>query len=113
VAYRQELPAVPQPVVLVFQTATGEPMHFSNFTRRHFRPLAKRAGVPTATYHSLRHSFAMLLLGSGCDIKTAQAALGHERAAHTIDLYADSIPGNIERAIAGLDALVANATGKA
>jgi integrase len=93
----------------VFSTATGEPVHFSNFTRRHFRPLAIRAGVPHATYHALRHTFATLMLGSGVDVKTAQTALGHERAAHTLDLYADAIPGNLERAIAAFDALVSKA----
>jgi integrase len=109
--YREDLPATPHPTRLVFTTATGEPVFFSNFNRRHFAPLVKRAEIPWATYHSLRHTFATLLLGSGCDLKSAQAALGHEKASYTIDLYASAIPQNVERAIAGLDAIISNAKG--
>ena len=61
------------------------------------------------TFHALRHTAATLLFGSGADIKTVQAVLGHARASHTLDIYADSIPGNVESAMGRLDAVVLGA----
>ena len=57
----------------------------------------------------LQHTAATLLVGSGADIKTVQAVLGHARASHTLDIYADSIPGNVESAMGRLDAVVLGA----
>ena len=57
----------------------------------------------------IHRTAATLLLGSGADIKTVQAVLGHARASHTLDIYADSIPGNVESAMDRLDAVVLGA----
>jgi hypothetical protein len=38
-------------------------------------------------------------LASGVDVKTAQSVLGHAKASHTLDLYADSVPGNVDAAM--------------
>ena len=108
-AHRKSLGAVPLPSLRVFTSDDGTPVDFGNFHVRAFRQLAKRAGVPDATFHALRHTFATLLLGSGVDIKTAQTALGHKRASITIDTYAHAIPGNLDRATATLDALIGGA----
>jgi len=92
--------------MLVFMTAEGTPVRFSNFGRRHFAPLAKRAGVPWSTFHSLRHTSATLLLASGVDVKTAQAILGHAKASHTMDIYADFVPANVDSAMEKLGAML-------
>ena len=81
-------------------------MRFSNFGRRHFKPLVQRAGVPDATFHALRHTTATLLLAAGVDLKSAQAVLGHAKASHTLDLYADSVPGNVSAAMERLGAIL-------
>jgi integrase len=81
-------------------------VRFSNFTRRSFNPLAKRAGLPGVTFHQLRHTAATLLLASGTDVKTAQAILGHAKASHTIDLYADSVPANVTDAMERLGSML-------
>ena len=47
----------------------------------------KRAGLPQVRFHDLRHSYAVLSLQSGCDIKTVQENLGHYAAAFTLDTY--------------------------
>jgi len=93
--------------LLVFTTAEGTPVRFSNFARRHLAPLVKAAGLPASTtFHGLRHTAATLLLAAGVDVKSAQAVLGHAKASHTLDLYADSVPGNVEAAMRRLgDAL--------
>ena len=104
--HRAALGAIPHPTLLVFQTGEGTPVRFSNFTRRVFKPLAKRAGLPSVTYHALRHTAATLLLASGVDVKTAQTVLGHARASHTLDVYADAVPGNVDAAMEQLGAML-------
>lgn len=94
---------VPLPSLLVFATAEGTPVRFSNFMRRHYKPLVKAAGLPDeTTFHALRHSCATLLIGSGVDTKSVQSVLGHTLAATTLDIYADAIEENVDDAMARL-----------
>jgi integrase len=65
--------------------------------------LARRAEVRGCTYHQLRHTAATLFLAGGADAKAAQRVLGHARAAHTLDLYADYVPDNVDAAMVRLD----------
>lgn len=71
---------------LVFTTATG-----GNFTpqtlRAHYKKLAAKIGAPESRVHDLRHTFAVLSLQNGDDIKTVQGNLGHATAAFTLDIY--------------------------
>ena len=71
---------------LVFTDAVGK-----NLVRRtvvkHFKAVAKRAGVSESRFHDLRHSFAVTSLQAGDDVKTVQENLGHATAAFTLDVY--------------------------
>jgi integrase len=104
--HKASIGAIPHPASLVFQTAQGAPANLRNFAVRQFAPLVKRAGVPGTTFHQLRHTAATLLLASGVDVKTAQAVLGHAKASHTLDLYADSVPGNVDAAMERLGEMI-------
>ena len=42
---------------------------------------------PTTRFHDLRHTYAVLAIKSGDDIKTVQENLGHATAAFTLDVY--------------------------
>jgi integrase len=75
----------------------------SNFRRRDFDPLVKGAELVGTTYHSLRHTAATLLLAAGADVKSAQRILGHAKASHTLDLYADFVPDRVDEAMGRLD----------
>jgi len=44
-------------------------------------------GIPDARFHDLRHSYAVLSIQAGDDIKTVQDNLGHYSAAFTLDVY--------------------------
>lgn len=52
-----------------------------------FKRLVSLIGIPTARFHDLRHSYAVVSLQAGDDIKTVQENLGHHTAAFTLDVY--------------------------
>lgn len=52
-----------------------------------FKGIVKRAGLPTARIHDLRHTYAVNCIRAGDDIKTVQSNLGHATAAFTLDVY--------------------------
>ncbi|GHU44836.1 hypothetical protein FACS1894111_12690 [Clostridia bacterium] len=45
---------------------------------------------PNLHTHSLRHSFASILIDSGANVKTVQDALGHSSSGVTLDIYSHS-----------------------
>ena len=53
----------------------------------HFKSAAEAIGAPNARVHDLRHTYAVLSLQNGDDIKTEQENLGHASAAFTLDVY--------------------------
>ena len=44
--------------------------------------------VPHMRFHDLRHTFSVLALQNGIDVKTLSAMLGHYSAGFTLDTYA-------------------------
>ena len=71
---------------LVFTTDTG-----SNLSPQtlyyHYKKIAAQIGAPDSRVHDLRHTFAVLSLQNGDDVKTVQGNLGHATAAFTLDVY--------------------------
>lgn len=53
----------------------------------HYKDIAKDIGIPDSRFHDLRHSYAVISLQNGDDVKTVQEALGHHTAAFTLDVY--------------------------
>lgn len=71
---------------LVFTTVTGN--HIADAViRRHYKALVEEIGIPKVRIHDLRHTYAVLSLQNGDDIKTVQENLGHATAAFTLDVY--------------------------
>ncbi len=71
---------------LVFTTEIGTPITPTTL-RRHFKAIAGEIGAPDCRVHDLRHTFAVLSLQNGDDVKTVQENLGHATAAFTLDVY--------------------------
>ena len=54
---------------------------------KYFKKIVKKLGLDHIRFHDLRHSYAVISLGSGDDVKTVQENLGHHTAAFTLDVY--------------------------
>ncbi len=82
--------------ILVFQPRLvccwqdGSPIHNSTFSSR-FSEIAHKAGLK-ASFHTLRHSHASLLLKMGESLKVISARLGHSGIGITADIYAHLTP---------------------
>lgn len=71
---------------LVFTNEFGK--HLAAHTvYMNFKRLAASIGIPETRFHDLRHTFAMLSLQNGDDVKTVQENLGHATASFTLDKY--------------------------
>ena len=75
-----------QKSALVFTTATGGNLS-PQTVYNHYKKLAVKIGAPDSRVHDLRHTFAVLSLQNGDDVKTVQGNLGHTTAAFTLDVY--------------------------
>lgn len=71
---------------LVFTTAAGTNLS-PQTVYNHYKKLAVKIGAPDSRVHDLRHTYAVLSLQNGDDIKTVQGNLGHATAAFTLDVY--------------------------
>ena len=70
----------------MFPGPTGGPISPDNVLHI-LHPVLKRAGLPRVRFHDLRHTFAMLALQNGVDIKTVSGMLGHYSSGFTLDTY--------------------------
>ncbi len=71
----------------VFPSPFGGPMSPDSVLHMLQRVL-KRAGLERIRFHDLRHTFSVLALQNGADVKTLSAMLGHYSAGFTLDTYA-------------------------
>ena len=72
-------------------------------TVRNFKPLLKRAGLPSIRFHDLRHTCATLLLSKGIHPKFVQALLRHASISMTLDLYSHWAPAMGDQAADAMD----------
>jgi integrase len=78
---------------LVFQREDGEPLTPRTIGLRFMEPACERAGLRRFTPHSLRHTFAVLLIQAGVPLKYVSEQLGHTSIKITADIYGHLQPG--------------------
>jgi integrase len=88
---------------LVFPGSNGGYDGPRAFTRRWARAAA-RFGVPEATWHSLRHSHASMLIDARLPITMVSRRLGHANPSVTLNVYAHLFATDDTEAAAALDA---------
>ena len=92
---------------LVFAAENGEPIHYSNFTARHFKPILRAAGLAeNIRLYDLRHTCATLLLMEGENPKVVSERLGHASITLTLDTYSHVLPTMQRQATNKLKSLV-------
>ena len=70
----------------VFTNSKGT--HYTHYAvYNSFIKVAKRIGLTNTRFHDLRHTYAVLSLQAGDDVKTLQDNMGHHSAAFTLDVY--------------------------
>lgn len=74
------------PLNLVFTDPLGKNLVHRTVVK-HFKKLVIQIGVPDARFHDLRHTYAVMALQAGDDVKTVQETLGHATAAFTLEVY--------------------------
>lgn len=83
------------PTSHVFCTRVGTPHLPRNVLARSFKPAAARAGVPWASFHTLRHTCASRLFRLGWNAKQVQVVLGHHSPAFTLATYVHLMPDDL------------------
>ncbi len=75
---------------LIFAQPNGKPLHGHNLSYRVMPKIIKRAKVPKARFHDLRHTHGTLLDASGVSLKIISERLGHSSEAFTLSRYIHS-----------------------
>ncbi len=72
---------------LVFVDSNGKHL-VPNTVYKHYKRIVEELESKHLRFHDLRHSFAVISLENGDNIKVVQEALGHHSSAFTLDTYA-------------------------
>ena len=73
----------------LFTNDNGGPLH-PNVPYTWLKKFCKKTGQRFLGLHMFRHLNASLMIGSGVDVRTVSAMLGHSNASTTLDIYAHS-----------------------
>jgi hypothetical protein len=83
----------------------------SLFDRRAWRPAVIRAGIPSITYHGLRH-FVAILVAAGCNVREVSEWAGHSSVASTLTRYGGLFEDGSKAAVDRLDVLLRGASSR-
>lgn len=78
---------------LVFLKEDGSPIHPERLSKW-FEQKRKKAGLPAARLHSLRHSHATALLQARVPVRVVSQRLGHKSVTTTLAIYSHVLPGD-------------------
>ena len=86
----------------VFTTEDGNPV-FPDSISQWLSKFVKKVGLPKITVHSLRHTFASLMIADGVPLVTVSNQLGHALPSTTANIYAHAISSAQARAAQTFD----------
>jgi integrase len=86
------------PDELLFTSEQGQLIDQSNLASRVLKPAARRAAVPWASFHTLRHTAASAFFRAGWNAKQVQLVLGHHSPAFTLATYVHLIADDLASA---------------
>ncbi len=87
----------------MFSSPGGLPIHENAFRSQVWTPLLRRAGLRYRKPHTLRHTFASLLIEAGEPLIYVQQQLGHHSPAFTLTVYGHLLPRGDRRVVDTLD----------
>ncbi|GMA62217.1 site-specific integrase [Alicyclobacillus fastidiosus] len=85
---------------LVFPNELGDYSDGTKISKRHFKPILRKAGLPeTIRVYDLRHTSATLLMAGNVHPKIVAERLGHSTTNLTLDTYSHVVPGMQEQVL--------------
>lgn len=81
----------------IFTTEEGAPIH-PDALSKWFRSFAQKHGFPDIHIHSLRHTYASLMIADGTPLVVVSRRLGHAQVSTTANIYAHVIASADEKA---------------
>ena len=76
-----------------------------------FKKIVEDMGMPDFRFHDLRHTFAVMSLQAGDDIKTLQENMGHHAASFTLETYAHTTASMKRESSERMDRLIQSVSG--
>lgn len=95
---------------LIFTTPAGRPRDGTVISHQ-FRLRCQALGLPSMTFHALRHSAASLLAVAGVQPRDVQAQLGHSSVLTTLQTYTHVASGSGALIAGVMDAILAGGAG--
>lgn len=86
----------------VFTTELGAPL-FPDSVTQWFGKFVARAGLPKVTVHSLRHTYATLMIADGAPLVVVSKQLSHAQTSTTANIYAHAIASAQAKAMETFD----------
>lgn len=86
----------------IFTNEVGRPLFPASLTRW-MSKFIKRSGLPSSSVHSLRHTYASLLIAEGTPLVVVSGNLGHAQVSTTTDIYSHVIASAEAKAAQALD----------
>ena len=80
-----------------------KPLNYQTWRRDVFYPVLETAGVRKVRVHDLRHTFASMMIESGCNLVYLRDQLGHSSITVTADVYGHLLKGDNEKPVDALD----------
>jgi integrase len=92
----------PEPEALVFCREDGLPLSPDRLSQQ-WRRLVDAMGLPSVSFHALRHTHASALIGAGLDVISVSRRLGHGSPAITLTIYAHRFASTDTAAASAMD----------